>query len=143
MPRNVGDLGKEIVTKVFKKLSKLQWITQSGQTGSSSLWIIYAWNVQQFLCPNDCAKRSMSQIFQINSVTLTKCTWGNRHPQVLKSLLQFITYLLGKAAFISSEDTSHLLTYLEHLWLSKFFIKSETYESQETSLIGIPEAKTL
>ena len=32
MPKNVGDLGKLIVPKGFKKLSKAQKIAQSGQT---------------------------------------------------------------------------------------------------------------
>ena len=33
MPKNVGDLGKFIVAKVFKKLPKVQKIAQSGHTG--------------------------------------------------------------------------------------------------------------
>ena len=32
MPKNVGDLGKLIVPKGFKKLSKVQKIAQSGHT---------------------------------------------------------------------------------------------------------------
>ena len=35
-PKNVGDLGKLIVTKGFKKLPKVQQITQSGHTDSDS-----------------------------------------------------------------------------------------------------------
>ena len=31
-PKNVGDLGKVIVAKVFEKLPKVQQITQSGHT---------------------------------------------------------------------------------------------------------------
>ena len=33
MPKNVGDLGKFIVAKGFKKLPKVQKIAQSGHTG--------------------------------------------------------------------------------------------------------------
>jgi len=33
LPKNVGDLGKLIVAKGFKKLSKVQYIAQSGHTG--------------------------------------------------------------------------------------------------------------
>ena len=33
LPRNVGDLGKLIVAKGFKKLPKVQKITKSGHTG--------------------------------------------------------------------------------------------------------------
>ena len=32
LPKNVGDLGKSIVSKGFKKLPKVQSITQSGHT---------------------------------------------------------------------------------------------------------------
>ena len=32
MPKNVGDMGKIIVTKGFKKLPKVQYIAQSGHT---------------------------------------------------------------------------------------------------------------
>ena len=32
MPKNVGDLGKLISAKGFKKLPKVQYITQSGHT---------------------------------------------------------------------------------------------------------------
>ena len=32
MPKNVGDLGKIIVAKGFKKLPKVQYIAQSGHT---------------------------------------------------------------------------------------------------------------
>ena len=35
LPRNVGDLGKLISAKGFKKLSKVPKITKSGHTGSS------------------------------------------------------------------------------------------------------------
>ena len=34
LPKNVGDLGKFIVAKGFKKLPKVQKIGQSGHTGS-------------------------------------------------------------------------------------------------------------
>ena len=33
LPKNVGDLGKLIVAKGFKKLPKMQKIAQSGHTG--------------------------------------------------------------------------------------------------------------
>ena len=36
MPKNVGDLGKFIVAKVFKKLPKVQKIAQSGHTGQEA-----------------------------------------------------------------------------------------------------------
>ena len=36
MPRNVGNLGKLIVAKGFKKLPKVQQIAQSGHTGCES-----------------------------------------------------------------------------------------------------------
>ena len=34
--KNVGDLGKLIVAKAFKKLPKVQKIAQSGHTGDAS-----------------------------------------------------------------------------------------------------------
>ena len=34
MPKNVRDLGKLIVAKGFKNLPNVQWIAQSGHTGS-------------------------------------------------------------------------------------------------------------
>ena len=37
MPKNVGDLGKLIVTKGFKKLPKVQKIARSGHTGACLL----------------------------------------------------------------------------------------------------------
>ena len=39
LPKNVGDLGKFIVAKGFKKLPKLQKIVNSGHTGQSTLTI--------------------------------------------------------------------------------------------------------
>ena len=36
MPKNVGDLGKLIVAKGFKKLPKVQKIANSGHTGGTS-----------------------------------------------------------------------------------------------------------
>ena len=36
LPKNVGDLGKLIVGKGFKKLPKVQKIAQSGHTGLAS-----------------------------------------------------------------------------------------------------------
>ena len=36
LPKNVGDLGKIIVAKGFKKLPKVQWIANSGHTG---VWV--------------------------------------------------------------------------------------------------------
>ena len=33
LPKNVGDLGKLIVTQAFEKLPKVQKIAQSGHTG--------------------------------------------------------------------------------------------------------------
>ena len=39
LPKNVGDLGKFIVAKGFKKLPKVQKIAQSGHTGQKrQLW---------------------------------------------------------------------------------------------------------
>ena len=38
LPKNVGDLGKLIVAKGFKKLPKVQKIAQSGHTGFDSPW---------------------------------------------------------------------------------------------------------
>ena len=35
-PKNVGDLGKLIVAKAFKKLPKVQNITQSGHTAEEA-----------------------------------------------------------------------------------------------------------
>ena len=40
MPKNVGDLGKFIVAKGFKKLPKVQKIAQSGHTGYDSRPIV-------------------------------------------------------------------------------------------------------
>ena len=37
MPKNVGDLGKLIVAKGFKKLPQLQKIAQSGHTGYNAI----------------------------------------------------------------------------------------------------------
>ena len=37
LPKNVGDLGKLIVAKGFKKLPKVQIIAQSGHIGSNAL----------------------------------------------------------------------------------------------------------
>ena len=41
MPKNVGDLGKLIVAKGFKKLPKVQKITQSGHTGTHIRALIF------------------------------------------------------------------------------------------------------
>ena len=38
LPKNVGDLGKIIVATGFEKLSKVQWIAQSGHTAWNG-WI--------------------------------------------------------------------------------------------------------
>ena len=38
MPMNVGDLGKSIIAKGFKKLPKVLWIAQSGHTDWLLLW---------------------------------------------------------------------------------------------------------
>ena len=35
LPKNIGDLGKFIVAKGFKKLPKMQIIANSGHTGSN------------------------------------------------------------------------------------------------------------
>ena len=40
MPKNVGDLGKLIVAKDFKKLPKLQKIAQSGHPVSTTLNVL-------------------------------------------------------------------------------------------------------
>ena len=37
LPKNVGDLGKFIVAKGFKKLPKVQKIANSGHTGSDTM----------------------------------------------------------------------------------------------------------
>ena len=42
MPKNVGDLGKLIVAKSFKKLPKVQKISQSGHTGDDASPLIEA-----------------------------------------------------------------------------------------------------
>ena len=39
LPRNVGDLGKFIVAKGFKKLPKVQKIANSGHTARNGKWI--------------------------------------------------------------------------------------------------------
>ena len=43
MPKNVGDLGKLIVPKGFKKLYKVQKIAQSGQSDSSFQVVSLIW----------------------------------------------------------------------------------------------------
>ena len=42
LPKNVGDLGKFIVAKGFKKLPKLQKIANSGHTGSQTFLRAFA-----------------------------------------------------------------------------------------------------
>ena len=44
MPKNVGDLGKLIVAKGFKKLPKVQKIARSGHTGHRLLAQCYIFN---------------------------------------------------------------------------------------------------
>ena len=41
LPKNVGDLGKIIVAKGFKKLPKVQSIAQSGHTGPSTNFLSF------------------------------------------------------------------------------------------------------
>ena len=40
LPKNVGDLGKLIVAKGFKKLPKVQKIARSGHTGGQSHYLV-------------------------------------------------------------------------------------------------------
>ena len=43
LPKNVGDLGKLIAAKGFKKLSKVQKIAKSGHTGGCDKLIKILW----------------------------------------------------------------------------------------------------
>ena len=59
MPNNVGDLGKIIVAKGFKKLSKVQKLAQSGHTLVSTLVVS--------CCVCEIPKQSRLLLFMMNS----------------------------------------------------------------------------
>ena len=63
LPKNVGDLGKLIVAKGFKKLPKVQKIAQSGHTGKD--WL----NIPQ------CSSKLMHKIMLCSVGTYISHVW--------------------------------------------------------------------
>ena len=74
LPKNVGDLGKLFVAKGFKKLPKVQYIAQSGHTGSINLATV----VPCIRCNHrdrNLANLSLIDLAQLNSANSFR-RWG-------------------------------------------------------------------
>ena len=97
LPKNVGDLGKLIVAKVFEKLPKVQYTAQSGHSGSELVSIsIYFTQFQLFtklsLNTNQIRHESDLMLYFFKQ-TLRKTNLRNIIPFLRNTTLLFDTFV--------------------------------------------------